>query len=84
MNMLLFISIKYTRNGRVYQYIWELEDGQSILGLLNAIILFPVLYDRLIVCCLISSRKYIMHIHVENKFNNIKNYTEIREEWDDF
>jgi hypothetical protein len=25
-----------------------------------------------------------MHIHVENKFNNIKNYTEIREEWDDF
>jgi len=56
----------------------------AILGLLNAIILFPVVYDGLIVCCLISSRKYIMHIHVENKFNNIKNNTEIREEWDDF
>lgn len=25
-----------------------------------------------------------MHSHVENKFNNIKNNTEIRKEWDDF
>ena len=34
------------------------------------------------VCCLSSSGKYFMHLHVENKFNNTKeNYTEMREEW---
>ena len=43
--------------------------GMSMINLMN-------------VCCLSSSGKYFMHLHVENKFNNTKeNYTEMREEW---